>query len=495
MSKRLALLVITMTLLLSILVETMHFGIAQASTNVGGIISSNTTWTKASSPYNLLGPTLVSSGVTLTIEAGATVNLNTYYLQVDGTLNAIGTSTDTVYINSSAVNAGRIEFTASSTSWNEQSGSGCIIENAVIDQTVISTKNCSVKISGNTFNDNADMMHENVAITTNGGSSIISNNNFNGGLDISDSSTIFNNIITGGIGIYGGSPVVTKNTISGGSSYFYIGRDWDRDYYTIAIEHQCSPTLTNNTIDGSIAFNMNGNGYAYNVFNALISSNTINGGIAIGDGSGTVVIANNVISGSGISANSAVSTTISNNLIINADIGLQIGDATVQNNTIANNQVAISLNSAVSPTIVWNNIENSSQYNIKLASTSNNINASNNWWGTADTQAINQTIYDFKYDFNLGTVNFVPFLTEPNPEAMPALNAPMPTPKPEQTPTPTPEQTPSTSPTPAPEQTPTSTPTQEPSQPIQLEAILGAAIVVAVICAGAVLLIYLIKRK
>jgi hypothetical protein len=404
-----------------ILVSIAHFGTVHASTNVGGIIGSDTTWTQANSPYNLLGPTLVSSGVTLTIDAGATVNLNTYYLRVNGTLNAIGTSTNPVNINSTAVNAGRIEFAASSTSWNEQSGSGCIIENAVINQTVISTTDCSVKISGNTFNDAADMMHDNVAVTTNGGSSsIIANNYFNGcGLDISDSSTISNNVITGGIGIYGGSPAVSKNTISGGSSYFYIGRDWDRDYYTIAIEHQCSPTLTNNTIDGSIAFNMNGNGYAFNVFNALITGNTINGGIGIGDGSGTVVIANNVISGSGISANSVVSTTISNNLIINANIGLQIRDATVQNNTIANNQIAISLNSAVSPTIIWNNIENSSQYNIKLSNTPNNINASNNWWGTTDTQAINQTIYDFKYDFNLGTVNFVPFLTEPNPEATP----------------------------------------------------------------------------
>jgi len=52
-----------------------------------------------------------------------------------------------------------------------------------------------------------------------------------------------------------------------------------------------------------------------------------------------------------------------------------------------------------------------------LQGTSSNIDASYNWWGTTDTQAINLTIYGSKYSFDLGTVSFVPFLTEPNPEA------------------------------------------------------------------------------
>ncbi|MGD0405907.1 MAG: hypothetical protein ABSB10_04575 [Candidatus Bathyarchaeia archaeon] len=96
--------------------------VVHADTVPPSIISSDTTWTKANSPYNLSGPTLVNQGVTLTIQAGATVNLNTYYLQVNGTLNAVGTSANPIYIVGAAVNAGQIEFTASSTSWNEQTG-------------------------------------------------------------------------------------------------------------------------------------------------------------------------------------------------------------------------------------------------------------------------------------------------------------------------------------------------------------------------------------
>jgi hypothetical protein len=149
------------------------------------------------------------------------------------------------------------------------------------------------------------------------------------------------------------------------------------------------------------------------------------------------------------------------------------------------------LNNSPSVTIANNNIQNNNQNSIYLKETSNDIEATNNCWGTTDTQAINQTIHDFKNDFNLGKVNFVPFLTEPNPEATPDPNA-----LPISTPTPVP----STSPTPTSSPAQTSTPTPTPSQEHtltseQLETIIGAAVIVTVFAAGAGLLIYLIKRK
>jgi hypothetical protein len=54
--------------------------IASATTQVSGVISSDTTWTQANSPYNLDGDLLVDNGVVLTIEAGVTVNLEDYLL-------------------------------------------------------------------------------------------------------------------------------------------------------------------------------------------------------------------------------------------------------------------------------------------------------------------------------------------------------------------------------------------------------------------------------
>ena len=61
--------------------------------------------------------------------------------------------------------------------------------------------------------------------------------------------------------------------------------------------------------------------------------------------------------------------------------------------------------------------------------------------------------------------------------------------------TPTPSLSPSPTATSSPAPTPTPTPSEEPPQTEQIEPIVGAAVVVAVIVVGAGLLIYLVKRK
>jgi hypothetical protein len=75
-----------------------------AQTNFSGGIYSNTTWTKANSPYVLTGSVVVFPGKTLTIQPGVVVQMqsnpnlpNDYrYLEVRGTLNALGTSSDPI---------------------------------------------------------------------------------------------------------------------------------------------------------------------------------------------------------------------------------------------------------------------------------------------------------------------------------------------------------------------------------------------------------------
>ena len=56
------------------LVSVGNLGLVYGATEVTGVIGSDITWTLANSPYNITGPVLVSSGVTLTIEPGVTVN-------------------------------------------------------------------------------------------------------------------------------------------------------------------------------------------------------------------------------------------------------------------------------------------------------------------------------------------------------------------------------------------------------------------------------------
>ncbi|MBL4654407.1 MAG: hypothetical protein JKY33_01110, partial [Bacteroidia bacterium] len=82
---------------------------AIAQTNVSGIITTNTTWTVANSPYIVTANILVNSGVALTIEPGVTVDFDaSQYLYIDGILIADGTvdSNITFSSNLSSPNVG-----------------------------------------------------------------------------------------------------------------------------------------------------------------------------------------------------------------------------------------------------------------------------------------------------------------------------------------------------------------------------------------------------
>jgi hypothetical protein len=324
---------------------------AQASTSVTGVISSDTVWTKASSPYTLTGAVGVARGVTLTIEVGVTVNLGDNYLQVNGTLKAIGNAAGLIHFNGGRNPA--IVFTDSSSDWNETTASGCIIENAIISRSDIQIINASLRISNNTFN---------CRISAFGDSPYILNNVFQGG---------------DGIVLYDSNATVRGNVFSDTSQAIYVG---GRD---------CSPLIERNLIVNS--------GY----------------GVVVPSSSGEFALA-------------------------------------IVNNTLANNTDAICIAGGgnPSPTIMYNNIYGSEGYNFRLTEITNNINASYNWWGTTDTEAISQSIYDFKNDFSLGNVTFVPFLTELNPQAMPdpsmltQLPSATPTPEPSAIPSQTPDATP-----------------------------------------------------
>lgn len=460
------------------LAGTVHFSTVHASTEVTGIINSDTTWTQANSPYTLTGNVLVNNGVTLTIDPGVTINLNSYYIMVNGTLQSLGSTTNPITFN-----GGQIIFTEYCTDWNESTGVGCIIQNAVLSSYI--------NVEGGMLN--------------------ISNNN-----------------ITGAINVDGGIPQISNNTIQ--NQGIYLGL------------HSKNSTISNNIISGCST------------------------GIA------TLL-------------DHYSSSIIQGNLIINNTKGIHLGSwftesghPIVQNNTITNNENGISLGSLgdqFSPIIKFNNIFDNINYNMIVDSEFPlNTNATYNWWGTTDTEAINQSIYDFNDDFNLGTVDFDPFLTELNPEAplIPTFTitasagaggsinpngsvtvsygddqtftvtpdtgyqidtvlmdgtpatapytffdviadghtisatfeliptstpTPSPTPEPTATPSPTPEPTPEATPTPIATPTPaaTATPTPEPTPApsLSMEAIAGIAVAVAVIVV--IVVVVLLKRK
>jgi hypothetical protein len=472
------------------LAGTLHFGTVNASTNVTGIIDSDTTWTKANSPYSLTGPTAVNTGVTLTIEAGVTVNLNEYYIQVNGTLIARGTDNDKIYFND-----GSVIFTSVSNGWNEQTGSGSLIQNAVLTDSL--SIEVSVKVTANSLN----------GLDINGGSSMVSYNSINSINVKGGSPTISNNDVTGDFTIWNGSPTITANIIQGrpwarGGAPVFSG---NKIFAGIHADSSGGPvTISNNELSssGDYAIIFVKGVHADISENKIVGTNNNPTGISVSGVLSSATISQNQIYGCKTGINVGQSNVqIYRNVIFNNNIGINIQftapiagtsgpwaenkTADIQANTVAENSIGIQFAPYVlTSTISNNNIYENSQYNFKLLQYPNDISIPNNWWGTTDTLAISQKIYDNKNDFNLGIVTFEPFLTAPNPEA-PAI--------PTSTSTPTPPPTSLPSPTSSP--TPTSTPSQEPQQTEQFEAIVGAVIVVAVIGAAVGLLIYLIKRK
>jgi phage gp46-like protein len=97
-----------------ILTATSFYGMTEVTS---GFIMSNTTWTKANSPYFLTGDVIVPDSVTLTIEPGVNVRFkaksddlssgedqNRIEIRVSGSLKANGNATDSVYFISNAQN-------------------------------------------------------------------------------------------------------------------------------------------------------------------------------------------------------------------------------------------------------------------------------------------------------------------------------------------------------------------------------------------------------
>ncbi len=367
--------------------------------NVNGTISENTTWTAQT--FNFTGNVTVANGVTLTIAPGANVQLNTFYLLVGGTLVAEGTSTNQIIFqvsvpspNPKLLSPGEIIFMPSSRGWNEQTETGSIIENAH-DSGGIDIIDTSPKIDKSSL-----YIGTYSGIGIEGGAPIISNN-----------------YLSGSIYVNGGSPKISNNTIT------YSG-------------DQIFPQLSGISLKGTNT--------------ALIYDNTIIGGFTKED----------ILITSG-------SPVIERNIIENSKVGITLyGPASpvLENNTFAQNLIALNIYNtkagSSSPIIAYNNFESNTQYNIYLGeqevlgSTADNVYAPYNWWGTIDLFTINQTMYDYKNNYNVGTVTFMPILTSPNTQATPNPNAPISTPNP----------SPTSSSTMQPQQSATATPQNEGTQ-------------------------------
>ncbi len=470
------------------------FGVGQTGTPVIGILTTDATWNKTNSPYTLTGPVAINSGVTLIIEPGVQVELNSFYIQVNGTLIANGTTTEKIIFEK-----GAIIFTNNSKGWAPQIQTGCILENVVLTGS-LTVSGSSPKITANTLN-TTEVKDGQPSITNNlitkmslqGGAPYVANNTFYG-------SSSFE--------ITGGSPTITNNTIN-----------------TRIFLKKGDATISNNTITGGVHADSSGgkatiigntitlqSANFYAIFQQWVPADIINNTI-VGNGESRgirisahspVHVSGNVISGCsiGINVDDGTSAVIERNLLFNNAVGVVLqGNATFTYNTVSFNVVGVKATDHTSLgnfefSLANNNIQNNSQYNLYWTS-QNSFDASNVWWGTTDSAAINQSIYDIKNDFNLGAVNFMPILPAPvtDTQIIPTTTAsPSTAPSNTVTPTPTPTPTTSVTLTPANTQTPLQSTNTETSSSCSTKpqeitlwlyvviALMAAVIVVLAIC-------------
>lgn len=440
------------TLLLIILVGAFaYLNVGDATQPVsGGTIAYDANWPKDVGPYILQGDVTVAAGYTLTIKEGATVDLNGYRLQIDGTLKAQGTANNKIFFTSSTQGA---HITISSYSG---SSAESIIKKAIINAVPIVINGASPTISDNYFTQSSNIQ----PLTISGGSPYISGNVIN--LSNKD-----------GIHVNYGSPTIISNVIAGQQQYYGI----------------------------------------YSAGNSVISGNNITNcytGIWAAVG-GTATIQNNNILNN---EHDGIRTDNPNNLITNNALTNNLcgigGIGIIRNNTITDNSYGL-WGPDASTVIAYNNIFDNTE-NVHLTGTEVNVNAANNWWGTIDAQAINATISDFKVHSNLGNLTFTPYLSAFNLAAPSAVSSvPVPTAPPTPTATPDESATPSAEPTPTyhsveptPYNSPTDAPSQTPDTPVQSpdtifgeispSDLINVTVILSAITAAIVILVLINKR-
>ncbi len=343
--------------------------------NLSGIISEDRRLYKSCSPYALTGNLRINEGVTLTIDPGVTLQMNNNaYILVQGTLVAEGTSSDSITFNP----FGRgIHFDDSAEDYNKTNSTGNRIKYAVIKNPT--SGNFDAIINASSRHITTTKEYNSSTGSNNQVSILVSNSylkdvatNFNGwgGYNVPEETIIEKNIFEGGLFEANNEPnvLVSKNifknvrfnTLSAHFEYNVIDSNCNIErIYPQSYGSGTAYDFNNNHIYARIQKFQNGTYLRFfnNTYD-ITSGDNITGYVQYFTG-------NNILGGSGYKYKRDI------NLIFY-------------------------------PSVDDNNLD---------------VNAENNYWGTASLSEVEDKIYDQGDDFNLGKVDVDPILTTPSATA------------------------------------------------------------------------------
>jgi fibronectin type 3 domain-containing protein len=441
-----------------------------AQTNVSGVISSNTTWTKVNSPYILTGNLLVNSGITLTIEPGVIIKVNrSLYIKVEGVVDAVGLSNSKIIFETNLSNP-------TDTSRNSWEGiqirptGGSVINNDLTHSSGTRFKNVIIKnaktgiyvYNTGLFVQNTEFINNNYGIefrSTNNvlvDNCIFTKNNFGTYTEYESNnsdptSSIQNTFIQ--------NSSFLSNT---NGNYFFLNQ---RDFKNLNVNNN----LYKENETGVI---FSGGGYGCRVFSASIRYNNFidnkkNGleiGQIYGEGSGSglpaypLIVEKNAFIGNSVKWSygggiSGVTVKFVNNIISNPNgTGLTLIGQTSRNDLFNNNYINSNLNAITiqglygnsylpsNKTFSFNSISGISSAALirtmgsGMSFTNNNfntlqnqtilqvgdvnsVNAVNNFWGTTSLPSINAMIYDRNENFELGAATITTILSSKSTSA------------------------------------------------------------------------------